>query len=376
LLWWNLLSSDKRTLYNHTMSTNKSPSSINDDEALEPARKKLRSCEPDLKITIGGDVGGINAVDYWCHASVMATHSNLIDTMLSSGMKESNTYEVSFPDIAPATWESMMKFLDKPLAVRLMTVEDVMEVATGYDRCDFPAGRELCSHILAEYIHALSAEEPPDDLDFCIDAILLADALHLDEAKNGGVLWVLSMIMFDTNGTMFSRDHIAKLAPLISREDILFLTVKHFVKSVETKDDILHRLFPELFVETFASSQKGELILKWIQGIALSGSGCNADGLYWYYQQSGLFRMHNRAFLGEEEVLFRIRMRDDIWVISGLPSNPDLGVPSSFVEKILWKCPHIGTRLMFPPKDGWVPVDELARGKNPTLKYQNHLPEE
>jgi hypothetical protein len=39
----------------------------------------------------------------------MAAHSNCIDTRLASEMKESNTCEVSFPDIAPETWESMMK---------------------------------------------------------------------------------------------------------------------------------------------------------------------------------------------------------------------------------------------------------------------------
>jgi hypothetical protein len=33
------------------MSTHGSPSSINADETLKPERKKLKSCEPDLKIT-------------------------------------------------------------------------------------------------------------------------------------------------------------------------------------------------------------------------------------------------------------------------------------------------------------------------------------
>jgi hypothetical protein len=252
----NLLSSDKRTLYNHTMSTNSSPSSINDDEASEPARKKLRSCEPDLKITVGSNVGGSDAIDYWYHASIMANHSVYIDTVLSSGMKESNTYEVSFPDIAPATWESMMKFMDNPLAGRLMTIEDVIEVGAGYDQYDFPAGRELCSHILTEYILALSAEEPPDNLDFCIDAILLADTLHLDEAKDRGVLWILETILAPPNGAIFSSDHIAKLAPLIAREERLFTFAKVLARSVVTKDDILHRLFPELLVEKLSSFRR------------------------------------------------------------------------------------------------------------------------
>ena len=113
------------------MSTNRSPS-INDDEPSKPVRKKLKSCEPDLKTTVDGDVEGSDAVDFWYHASVMATHSNYIDTMLASGMKESNTYEVSFPDIAPATWESMIKLFGQFLTGHPVLVKDVMEVAPWY----------------------------------------------------------------------------------------------------------------------------------------------------------------------------------------------------------------------------------------------------
>ena len=76
-------------------------------------------------------INGSNAVGCWCHASsVMATQSNCAHAVLGCGVKESNTHEVSFPDFAPATWESRMKFLeDKPLAGRLMRAKDVMEVA-------------------------------------------------------------------------------------------------------------------------------------------------------------------------------------------------------------------------------------------------------
>ena len=347
------------------MSSSDSSPSINDEVALqEPARKKLKSCEPDLKITVGGDVDGSGAVDYWYHASIMATHSNYIDTMLASGMKESNTYDASFPDIAPATWESMMKFLDDPLAGRLMTVTDVMEVTPWYDQYDFPAGRKLSGHILMEYIQATEAPDVPDNFDFFIDAIVLADALHLDAAKKAGLCWIDRAIIDGYNQEIFSRDHIAKLAPLIAKEELLFENVKSLVKSVVT-NDILHRLFPELLVEKFASNQMGEMILDWVGAITLSGSGCDADGLYCSYGSG--FCNYNSGLWGDEEVRFEISMRDDIWVI--------IGRSTRISETILWKCTHSRTRLMIPPKDGWVPVDELARDKNPTLKCRRH-PEE
>ena len=55
-----------------------------------------------------------------------------------------------------------------------------------YDQYDFPMGRELCNRALVQYIHAMTVEPRPDDLDICIDAILLADALHFNEAITAG----------------------------------------------------------------------------------------------------------------------------------------------------------------------------------------------
>jgi hypothetical protein len=368
------------------MSTNKSPSSINDDEILKPERKKLKSCEPDLKITVGGAVDGSDAVDYWYHASVMAIHSNYIDTMLASGMKESNTYEVSFPDIPPATWDSMMKFLDKPLAIHLMKVEDVMEVAPWYDKYDFPEGRELSGHILKKYFEVMLNTEIPgddldaeidaeihgDDLDFFIDAILLVDALHLDDVKNAGVRWIEEVIS-DAEKLIFSRDHIAKLAPLMAKEDSLFEIVKLFVKSVVTKDDILNRLFPELLVEKMVSSHNAEMLHGLVRGITLSGSGCDEiDGKYncrlWVNALQFLC-YRDVSWGGEEMENFEIIVRDAIWVILGHVWDDEDADEAS--EKILWKCPHRRTPML-PPIDGWVPVDELARGESPTLKYLMH----
>jgi hypothetical protein len=59
----------------------------------------------------------------------MATRSNCVDAMLATPMKESKVHAIGFPDVAPSTWESMLKCLERPMEARLMTVEDAMEVA-------------------------------------------------------------------------------------------------------------------------------------------------------------------------------------------------------------------------------------------------------
>jgi hypothetical protein len=197
--------------------------------------------------------------------------------------------------------------LDKPLAVRLMTAEDVMEIAPLYDKYDFPEGRNLSGHILKEYIQAMKTDVP-DDLDFFIDAVL-ADALHLDEKKNAGVRWMQDAIMCLNNRTMFSRIHIAKLAPLIAKEERLFTCVKFFVNSVVTQDEILNWLFPELPVEKFVSFQKNRTILEeWAPTVELSGSRPGVDGEYCRHHSSG-FRNYRRApggLRGGQELFFQI----------------------------------------------------------------------
>jgi hypothetical protein len=309
-------------------------------------------------------------------------------------MKESKTREISFPDISPATWESMMKFLDNPLAGRLMTVEDVMELAPWYHKYDFPKGLELSGHILTEHVQAaaMKADHAPDNLDIFIDAILLADTFHLDEAQNAGVRWINTVVLHDYPN-IFSRDHITKLAPLFAKEESLFATVQLFIKSGVTKDNILHNpFFADLLVEKFASCQKVLTILDLVGvptpsdgecimlHITVSGSGCDADGDYigrffdnrpnavcfsTYPLRCGLW--------GDQATKFMIIVRDDIWVIAGYQLyQGEVGLEED--EMILWKRPHSYT-LMLPPRDGWVPVDELARGKNPKLTYRTHQEE-
>ena len=74
----------------------------------EPSPKKLKSVsDPDLKILIGDKFFGEEEVHYY-HSVVMAHHSNYIDTMLASPMKESQSHEIHFPDIEPKTWKKMM----------------------------------------------------------------------------------------------------------------------------------------------------------------------------------------------------------------------------------------------------------------------------
>jgi hypothetical protein len=269
-----------------------------------------------------------------------------------------------------------------------MTVGDVMELAPLYHKYDFPKGLELSGHVLKEYIQAAKkADHAPDDIDFLVDAILLADACHLDEALNAGVHFIDTVILYCPHRSIFSKDHIAKLAPLIAKEETLFATVQLFIKSGVTKEDILHRFFPELLVEKFASYQKCVTMLDLVSGrstrsnpgcgmmleIKLSGSGCSANGDYIGHffdnRPNDAVDFTHRGFrFGGQDTKFMITVRDDIWVIVGHQEAGDT------IETIFWERPD-SYSLMVPPRDGWVPVDIsefLALGKSPNLMYLTH----
>ena len=353
------------------------------DEQLKPERKKIKSSEPDLKITVGGnhtttDGGDVesqnkHAVEYWYHSIIMANHSNYIDAMLATPMKESKTYEITFPDIAPNTWDSMLKFLEGPVAVRLMTAKDVMEVAPVYDQYDFPQGRELCGHVLKEYFE--DKEKIVSDLDAFIDAILLADAVNLDEAKRVGIIWLMDALQETrilVGKTAFTTGHMKKLAPLIAKEESLFDVVKCGLQCVETENDILSPLFPHLFVTTYSSLQAGELLHAMIHLVKLYGSESNADGCFEKDCPDGPYHSERTGRLNGVLVYFNIVLYDTGWAITGV-TDPEIdadgaAVEDSVVESILWQCPN-SANLHVPPRVGWKPVNKLARGVEPKLSY-------
>jgi len=65
---------------------------------------------------------------------------------------QTTTYEISFPDIEPKVWDSMMKFVSNQVASRDMRVADVMRIAKAYDQYDFATGLECCDRVLLNYL--------------------------------------------------------------------------------------------------------------------------------------------------------------------------------------------------------------------------------
>jgi hypothetical protein len=352
--------------------------SVNDDETMKPERKRLRSSEPDLKISVGAND---EAVDYWYHSSVMATHSNYIDAMLATPMQESKAYEISFPDIAPTTWESMLKFLEGPMEARLMTIEDAMEVALEYDKYDFRKGCQLCDQVLKEYFQ--DKKKILANLSCFVDAVLLANAANLEEAKKVGLEWLrqtLGSRDSQTGGIIFTENHIRKLVPLIIKEDALFQIITSVIAScfsghdVKSKEDLRSPLLSCFLVTAYARFETLRMLRNAPPQIMLSGTGCDAEGLF-SRDPDDNYTCNRIGVWAGVQVNFRLEFLADEsgWAIlsATLPEIDEDGNPiaEDVVRNVLWRCPNSHS-LPLPPQDGWIPVHESAIGRQPTVSYR------
>lgn len=197
---------------------------VNEDES-EPEAKRLRSCEPDLLVIVGGS-GEERKKEYRYHSQVMASHSTYIDTMLATPMKESQSLTIKFPDLTKELWENMVKYLD-PLHARTLSIELAMELAPVYDKYSFERGLKICDHVLSEMfqqsIGTKGGEMPKHDLGLLIDVFLLAnDANLLDTMKHAVPFFREALNSYERYGRiMFSKSQIKKLVPLILKEKLL-----------------------------------------------------------------------------------------------------------------------------------------------------------
>jgi hypothetical protein len=244
----------------------------------------------------------------------------------------------------------------------------------------------LCDQILEEYF--LDKKKILSNLNCFVDAVLLADAANLNEAKHVGVAWLHKAFYAtdsQTDAIVFTEKHIRKLVPLIIKEDNLYETVKSFffdssgINSIKSKEDLRSPLFPCALVMAYELCETRAVLAEEISRIKLSGTGCNADGICTSIT-SGYdgYDCNRRGRWAGVQVHFKVVLVEDMyqggWSIVGEKIDGDsievLEIDEDGDEafKLLWRCPNSQNQPL-PPQDGWIPVDELARGQ-PTVSYR------
>jgi len=314
-------------------------------EETEP--KKLKSSEPDLTIFVGAE-----AKPFYYNSAIMANHSEYIDAMLASPMVESKTLEIRFPDIGVDEWLLMIGFLESPSKARKMMVEDAMIVAPLYDKYSFSEGRSLCSCVLEQYIK----ENKSDEIDHRVDIVVLADRLHLTEAYQACIEYLVKMFENEFD-FMLSENHVEKLASVFAKERCLLDWLEL------EKDEVLSPLFARFFVQRCALRETTQRLDSSIKAIRISGtthSAVNGD-----YVSTG-FCDDYRGKLGRwggQRLRFKVTRSDNHWEVVG--KTVDGGE-----THILWRAPNFANYGV-PPLTGWKAVHSLARGELTTKRVHS-----
>ena len=366
----------------------------------EPEPKRIRSSEPDLKVVIGseddnsgagdgegktGDGGDAekqqaNMVTKWYHSQTLATKSKYIDALLAAPMKESESRTITFPNITPATWELMMKFIDNPLASRTMKAKDVIMVAKYYDKYEFAEGTKLCDHVLEEYFKAVTADHGivASDVDFFVDAVVVANDANLKQSFEAGIALTWGFLCTENipvGRTAFTAEHMKMLAPLMNEtaDDARSWDLFHELagERYEYKSDG----FPEKFVGDCSDYFAHQSLISFISSIELSGADCENpfsggpnghfkpedDDYSFSLRRSHFSEMHLVQFDGVHQHVFIRRPNKEVgWVMVFKRAADD-------VETVAYRFPLSGN-LSLPPSKGWISVHPLAKG-NPTLRY-------
>ena len=218
----------------------------------EPPTKKLRSCEPDLKIILKYETndGRQEQKEYEMYGAVLGKMSGFVDAALSSGMKEQASREIVFDGITPEVFELALRFGDDILAAHAMTAKDAHKVVSFYHQYDFARGLQLCDYVFKEYLSMHPCDDyqtPPQDLDLLVNVIAEAERLDLTESKPLGIDYVRSR--FDKSkfasstltATMFTVEHLRSLQNLLKTLDVHGDTL--------TKEELDSPLFPRYIFE-------------------------------------------------------------------------------------------------------------------------------
>eukprot|EP00956_Cyclotella_meneghiniana_P012754 scaffold18149_cov48-Cyclotella_meneghiniana.AAC.6 len=328
----------------------------NKDE--EPPAKKLRFSEPDLQIVLGTDED-VSTIKV--HSLLLANKSRYIDTMLSTPMREQETRTVSFPDISPGIWEKMNKFLDDPLAIRKMKIEDVLDVAQFYDKYEFTQGTKLCEDIMLDYLSPESLEEMENaltlNLNLVIDLTLIAHESNMSSVFQSCIVYLLRRLIIQPfpyrgkgsspyTNIMFTEEQLKKIIAILGQSGYDNHLTRKFIIVLNESDQVNRSLQDVLndpgvakdFVHSRRQKVSDYFIMRCISRIEVSGTGRNADGGF--------------KKTTDKEIGWAI-LRDEV------DGEEDL--------KTCWWAP-CSENLPVPPLAGWVPYDELATG-HPTIKY-------
>ena len=255
----------------------------------------IRSSDPDLTIIVGQ---GEQQEIYEYHSPIIAMHSQYIDNMLATPVREQETRTISFPDIDSTDWESMIGYL-QPGALPPQTLDQVRVVLPFYDKYEFQSGLAICDRMLAAFDFDVGA-----NLDQCMVAVeMVYEYAHRFSVSKANAAACVRTV-FASHAVMFclDKEHICRLVPALRADESLWtLAVEKALHPfdanlVDSEMYLASPLFPEVLDRSIQALVNECALHKMHTSIEVTGAGAvEANGTYVYEEQGSYWWYAKRA---------------------------------------------------------------------------------
>ena len=170
------------------------------EEGEDSASKRLKSSEPDLSIVCRCD-GKEETLHY--HSVAMAIHSSYFDSLLASGMEESETKTVTLDDVDAATFQKAVELLEDPVKSSSVTAQDIIKAAPIYNRFEFSSGLKLVEAVLAKFLEEWTKQQEKSptvsEKKLIGDSILFAQEANLENLTQKSISFIKEKLKYEGN---------------------------------------------------------------------------------------------------------------------------------------------------------------------------------
>lgn len=198
--------------------------------------KRIRTAPPDLTVLLGKDEKRVEA-----YSQILAHRSVYIDNLLASGMKESQTMTIRFPEIEEDDWTKMQGLLEDPSWFHILTFQEAKKLVHFYDKYEFDQGKLLCALVIERELEICSDEK------LFLEICTCADELGMESVFKRCVAVIKTFLTdYDGDPTKCSSNGLylsdpRGVAPFVAKDESLLAL------AFADKDGVLSPLWPEYF---------------------------------------------------------------------------------------------------------------------------------
>mmetsp|Transcript_31458 Transcript_31458/g.51927 ORF Transcript_31458/g.51927 Transcript_31458/m.51927 type:complete len:378 (+) Transcript_31458:295-1428(+) len=354
-----------------------------DDDEEEAARptKRLRSCDTDLTIVVGGEGSDKNQQKtYEYHSQIMAMHSRYVDAMLATPMKEKRSRTITFPEIDPSDWEQMMQYL-QPVASPPTTTQAVLRVLPWYDKYEFQDGLRLCDAVLTKLL-TFQVENVGQLSDY-VQAAGAAYQHQLPRTKIKCLSFCRELFRKREARLGLTPVTISAFVPVLHEEHAVWQKVVGLIGPMAgnpEKDAILaNPFFPDLLVRAILSTDYEYNLDKKVSSIRVRNSGwAGVNGTYNRVTTTAATGNNNgthhdvyeKITASFESYFVAKRTGDGVWLLcrreplGGLLNRQAPG----YTQKVLFVSKAHPLSIL-PPRGGWEPFENDYAIASPIIKF-------